>query len=393
MDEDKITLAIEGFNTRLLEIVNEAMFLGTGKVYAKARVIELCNEAQAKLEELEANPTLIQQTIESLKLQFMRSWIMVIRELKKVQKNDELGVIGKTIQSMESVEPMQMQAKGVAVEIMPDNEEIGIAKANITNIRDFMTDGGLRSQGASERFDSYIDRVNEAMCNINEKLANGTLSTIGANGRRISVRNLSEIDARYKLITESLERATADGNKMLVASAHAGCSERCSFWQGKIFIDDLVGGISGRPMGQYKGGTPEQTIKGYIDGKPYYSLQQACENGFLSYNCQHRLIKYYRGVQPPQYDNRRVHLMRTLTERQRVLENRIRMYKRRETLSVKGAKVNRRNPYTDQFEEMNERKYNQLMSKYWQEQYSKLCEKNGLPEYRWRLKITEYEKR
>jgi hypothetical protein len=84
MDEDKITLAIEGFNTRLLEIVNEAMLLGTGKVYAKARVIELCNEAQAKLEELEANPTLIQQTIESLKLQFMRSWLMVIRELKNL---------------------------------------------------------------------------------------------------------------------------------------------------------------------------------------------------------------------------------------------------------------------------------------------------------------------
>ena len=225
MDEDKITLAIEGFNTRLLEIVNEAMLLGTGKMYAKQRVIELCNEAQSKLEELEANPTLIQQTIESLKLQFMRSWIMVVRELKKVQKNDELGVIGKTIQSMESVEPMQMQAKGIAVEIF-DNDELGIAKANITNIRDFMTDGGLRSQGASERFDSYIDRVNEAMLNINEKLANGTLSTIGANGRRISVRNLSEIDARYKLITESLERATADGNKMLVASAHAGCSEQ-----------------------------------------------------------------------------------------------------------------------------------------------------------------------
>lgn len=392
MDEDKITLAIEGFNTRLLEIVNEAMLLGTGKMYAKQRVIELCNEAQSKLEELEANPTLIQQTIESLKLQFMRSWIMVVRELKKVQKNDELGVIGKTIQSMESVEPMQMQAKGIAVEIF-DNDELGIAKANITNIRDFMTDGGLRSQGASERFDSYVDRVNEAMLNINEKLANGTLSTIGANGRRISVRNLSEIDARYKLITESLERATADGNKMLVASAHAGCSERCSFWQGKIFIDDLVGGISGRPMGQYKGGTPEQTIKGYIDGKPFYSLQQACENGFLSYNCQHRLIKYYRGVQPPQYDNRRVHLMRSLTERQRVLENRIRMYKRREALSVKGATVKRKNPFTQEVEEMNERKYNQLMSKYWQEQYKTLCEKNGLPEYRWRLKITEYEKR
>ena len=392
MDEDKITLAIEGFNTRLLEIVNEALLFGQSKVYAKARVIELCNEAQKTLEELGANDTLIAQTIESLKLQFMRSWLMVIRELKKIQKNDELGVIGKTIQSMESVEPMKMQGgKGITIDTIAD-DEIGIAKANITNLRDFMTDNGYRSQGASERYDEYINRVNDAMCDINEKLANGTLSTIGANGKRISVRNLSEIDARYKLITESLERATADGNKMLVASAHAGCSERCSYWQGKIYINDLVGGISGRPMGQYPGHAPTQDIIGYIDGKPFYSLQQACENGFLSYNCQHRLIKYYRGVQPPQYDNRRVHLIRALTERQRVLENRIRMYKRRETLSVKGATVKRKNPFTGQVEEMNERKYNQLMSKYWQDQYKTLCKKNGLPEYRWRLKITEYEK-
>jgi hypothetical protein len=68
------------------------------------------------------------------------------------------------------------------------------------------------------------------------------------------------------------------------------------------------------------------------------------------------------------------------------------MYKRRETLSVKGATVKRKNPFTGQVEEMNERKYNQIMSKYWQDQYKTLCKKNGLPEYRLRLKITEYEK-
>jgi hypothetical protein len=83
--------------------------------------------------------------------------------------------------------------------------------------------------------------------------------------------------------------------------------------------------------------------------------------------------------------------MRSRTERQRVLENRIRMYKRREKLSVNGATVKRKNPFTGEVEEMNELKYNQLMSTYWQEEYSRFSKRNGLPEYRWRLKITEYE--
>ena len=390
MEEDKITTAIEGFNTKLLVLINECIMLGQSKVYAKSKVLDLCNEANKELEDLQAPTQLINQTIESLKLQFMRSWIMSIRELKKIQKNDELGVIGKTIQAMESNEPLEMRGnKGITIDILEDKKQVGVATAEITNLRDFMTDDGLRSLGAGQRYVDYVDRVNESLVDINEKLANGTLSTIGADGRKISVRNLAEIDSRYRLISDSLERATADGNKFVVASAHADCSERCSFWQGKIYLVDLD--INSRPMGQYKGGVPSQKILGYIDGKPYYSLLEACNNGFLSFNCQHRLIKYYNGIEPPQYDMMRVKFMRSRTERQRVLENRIRMYKRREKLSVNGATVKRKNPFTGKVEEMNELKYNQLMSTYWQEEYSRFSKRNGLPEYRWRLKITEYE--
>ena len=333
MNEDKITLVVEEFNTRLLKLINQALLESWNKAYAKSKVIELCEECNKQLTDLEAPELLINQTIESIKLQFMRSWIMVVRE--------------------------------------------------------FMTDEGLRTTGASQRYVDYVSQVNEALCDINEKLANGTLSTIGADGRRISVRNLAEINSRYELITKDIERVTADGNKFVIASAHADASERCSYWQGKIYLVDLD--INSRPMGQYPGHAPQQTILGYIDGRPYYSLLEACENGFLSFNCQHRLIKYYKGVHEPRYDMLRVRFQRSLTARQRELENRIRMYKRREQLSVKGARVKRKNPYTGETVEMSEYKYNQMMSTYWQEEYSRFSEKNGLPEYRWRLRITEYE--
>ena len=388
MNEDKITLVVEEFNTRLLKLINQALLESWNKAYAKSKVIELCEECNKQLTDLEAPELLINQTIESIKLQFMRSWIMVVNTLKENSKNDQFGVIGQTIKSMESNEPMQFQAKGIAIDIL-DDKDVGIAKASVTNLREFMTDEGLRTTGASQRYVDYVSQVNEALCDINEKLANGTLSTIGADGRRISVRNLAEINSRYELITKDIERVTADGNKFVIASAHADASERCSYWQGKIYLVDLD--INSRPMGQYPGHAPQQTILGYIDGRPYYSLLEACENGFLSFNCQHRLIKYYKGVHEPRYDMLRVRFQRSLTARQRELENRIRMYKRREQLSVKGARVKRKNPYTGETVEMSEYKYNQMMSTYWQEEYSKFSEKNGLPEYRWRLRITEYE--
>ena len=388
MNEDKITLVVEEFNTRLLKLINQALLESWNKAYAKSKVIELCEECNKQLTDLEAPELLINQTIESIKLQFMRSWIMVVTTLKENSKNDQFGVIGQTIKSMESNEPMQFQAKGIAIDIL-DDKDVGIAKASVTNLREFMTDEGLRTTGASQRYVDYVSQVNEALCDINEKLANGTLSTIGADGRRISVRNLAEINSRYELITKDIERVTADGNKFVIASAHADASERCSYWQGKIYLVDLD--INSRPMGQYPGHAPQQTILGYIDGRPYYSLLEACENGFLSFNCQHRLIKYYKGVHEPRYDMLRVRFQRSLTARQRELENRIRMYKRREQLSVKGARVKRKNPYTGETVEMSEYKYNQMMSTYWQEEYSRFSEKNGLPEYRWRLRITEYE--
>ena len=121
------------------------------------------------------------------------------------------------------------------------------------------------------------------------------------------------------------------------------------------------------------------------------SLKQACENGFLSYNCQHRLIKYYKGIKPIEYPMVQVNKARDLTIRQRQMENTIRHWKRKERLSDRKLKVNRTNPLTGEQEQFTEYEWNVLNSKLWQEKYRNFSRDNGLPMYEWRTRITEYE--
>ena len=385
--EDKVVLAIEEANTKVLDIVNKSMFYGWNKERAKEKVRRLVEETRKNLTELGASDELILNTTNSILSTFMSSWSITIGTLKEIEKKDKIGVIAKTILSMESNTPIEVTDKGLVVDVI-DNEYVGIGKGGVRNLRDYMT--ANVTLGAGQRFDDYTTRINEALNSINERLADNTMTLIGSDGRKLSVRNLAEIESRYKMISEDLTRNGINVNDFVVASAHLDCSERCSWWQGKIFLVDLD--INSRPMGQYKGKQPQQDILGYIDGKPYYSLSKACQNGFLSYNCQHRLIKYYKGIKPPIYSLVSVKKKRNLTAIQRNMENNVRRFKRREVLSNSGVILRRKNPYTEKMELFKERDYNTLMSKYWQERYSQFSNANGLPEYRWRLRITQAER-
>ena len=385
--EDKSVLIIEEANTRVLKIVNDALMFGWTKQYCKELVLELVRETKEQLRTLKASDELILNTQNSIMATFMNAWSITIGILKKESKKDEFGVIGQALLNMQSNAKKETTSKGITINLM-DNEAVGIGKGSIKNLRDFVTGEGL---GASQRFIDYTDRIKETLNQINERLADETMTLTGKDGRKLSVRNLAEIETRYNMITEDLKRNGIEVSDFVIASSHADASERCSWWQGKIFIVDLE--VNSRPMGQYKGFKPHQDILGYIDGKPYYSLLQACNNGFLSYNCQHRLIKYYKGANPPEYDFISVKRKRNLTAIQRNMENTVRKFKRREVLSNPGVTIKRKNPYTNEVEEFKERDYNILMSKYWQERYSEFSNDNNLPEYRWRLRITEAERK
>lgn len=82
----------------------------------------------------------------------------------------------------------------------------------------------------------------------------------------------------------------SNGVKLVIASAHADCSGRCSKWQGKVYSLD----------GSY--GTTE-------DGREYQPLENATDvyyttkagrtykNGLLGFNCRHKLHEF-NGQQP-----------------------------------------------------------------------------------------------
>jgi hypothetical protein len=186
---------------------------------------------------------------------------------------------------------------------------------------------------------------------------------------KYSLRNKAEIKVRYDVINEDLQRLKDKGVKFVVSSAHANASERCSWWQGKIFILDID--IATREMGQYDGVKPQQTIKGYIDGKPFYSLKEACENGFLSYNCQHRLIAYYKGIHLQTYDLVKVEKRRNISQNQRYLERQIRYLRTKMELAVNEEE---KKIYHKQVIEL-------------ARDYKKFCKDNNVPRYDWRTQI------
>ena len=384
--EDKLTLIIETANTRVQEIINESLMLGYTKLYAKSLVMQLVNKTEQELEENKASEYLIENTKIAILKAFMKGWLQVITILENKLDNDNLGFIGKIIEQMQTKAPLNLKAdSGITIDIYENN--IGIAKAGIKNLRDFVTDTEL---GGTSRFVNYKTMLQNTIIEVKDKIASGVLTLEDSLGRTKSIRNMAEIETRYKMINEDLKRQGVENGSFVVASTHQDASERCSWWQGKIFLVDLD--VASRPMGEYNGKAPTQTVLGHIDGKEYFSLKQACENGFLSYNCQHRLIKYYKGIAPVEYSFASVEEARELTIRQRQMENTIRHWKRKEHIADRTLKVKRKNPITGLEEEFTDYEWTVLNSQLWQQKYESFSSSAGLPIYRWRTRITEYEK-
>ncbi len=132
-----------------------------------------------------------------------------------------------------------------------------------------------------------------------------------------SLRNRAEMEVRYAAHTQNIEELRAAGVKLVVASVHADCSDRCYKWQGRIYSLD---GTSG---------TTE-------DGKPYVPLETATEvyyttkagktyrNGLLGFNCRHYLIPYKPRMVIPHVSRETQQRENAINIRQRELERRVR---------------------------------------------------------------------
>ena len=349
--ERKIVLIIETAQLDLKKILQQGILYEIPKEQLKATTLTLIEETKNKLKEAEADAELIQDTEFAIKRSFILWYNNLYERLKKtLKKQTSQGIEGITQQT----KPIfQQDTGGFTI----TGEEL--QRGSIENIREFQT---IVSEGGAGYYYNYTERVKQAM----DELAGQHLTI-----NRGSLRNRAEIKVRYDVINEDLNKLKENGVKFVISSAHPNASERCSWWQGKIFILDID--IATREMGQYSGVKPVQIIEGYIDGKPYYSLKKACENGFLSYNCQHRLIAYYKGIHIQTYNATTVEKKREITQQQRYLERQIRLLRTKLELATSKEEKHKLRQQIKQLKE----------------EYAMFCETNNVPRYDWRTKIID----
>lgn len=135
-----------------------------------------------------------------------------------------------------------------------------------------------------------------------------------------SLRNRAELEVRYNGHLENIENLRQQGNKLVIASSHADCSDRCREWQGRVFSLD---GTSGT--------TP--------DGRKYVPLEKATDvyyttkagkvwkNGLLGFNCRHYLVAYKDGYRFPKPSAEEERKQYAITEKQRQYERNVRYWK------------------------------------------------------------------
>lgn len=181
-----------------------------------------------------------------------------------------------------------------------------------------------------------------------------------------SLRNRAELEVRYNGHLENINELKRQGNKLVIASSHADCSERCKKWQGRVYSLDGTTGT-----------TP--------DGRRYVPLEQATDvyyttksgkvwkNGLLGFNCRHYLVPYSDGYKFPQISPKAEAKEYKITEKQRHLERQVRLW-RTKAIYEKGT-----NPKAY--------KHAKKKAQQWNKQYINYSQKHGRAYYPSRTKV------
>ena len=172
---------------------------------------------------------------------------------------------------------------------------------------------------------------------------------------RNTLRNRAEMEVRYNGHLEQIKDLRDSGEKLVIASTHSDCSDRCRPWQGRVYSLD---GSSGKTD----------------DGRSYVPLETATDiyyttkagktykNGLLGFNCRHHLVPYRSGFHFPKWKKSTEDREYTITKKQRYLERGIRMWKNRADMM--------RGQSAEDYKEA-KRKIRQ-----WNERYEKFCQEN-----------------
>lgn len=153
-----------------------------------------------------------------------------------------------------------------------------------------------------------------------DRLAQGVALDPNDFTGRNSLRNLAEMEVRYKGHQDEIADLKVRGVKLVIASTHGDCSGRCAPWQGRVYSLD----------GSY--GTTD-------DGRKYVPLEEATDvyyttkagitykNGLLGFNCRHKLYEYQSGMRSPTVTAKERKQEYAITLKQRELERAVRKKK------------------------------------------------------------------
>lgn len=387
-DKEKLIMFVEDTTTKLKLIIQRGIATNTPQVSIIAEAENLIKQAEKDFKEYTDDKDFIEQQIKGLRQSYMRwmnSYLVGLNMIAKKEKSTFLAQVLSNYQLLnkEGIPAKPLKNGGLA--IVNSEKDLILADKGITNIRELMTNP---QEGGVGRYVDYGKKIREQISILQEQYACNPASLLDSKGNKKNLRAMAEIKVRYDMISDDLKGKDV---KYVVSSSHPNESERCHWWSAKLFKVDID--VASRTMHQYDEAKSSALCKPlpkseWVDGRETYSLKTAIECGFLSYNCQHRLIKYYKGIKPPRYDLITIEKKSNLTAYQRQLENKVRQTKMIEKVSGRSSIILRKNVFTGEMEQMRASDYSKML----QEKYSQFCKKNNLVEYTWRLRITQEER-
>ena len=328
---------MEEAETEIRRTVKDEYFKKTPKAALDAKINNIIKGALKKI------------TIPDLALAAKRSLInFYIRQYNEIIKlNGQKFLILLAI--LELLKDKPLNYKKIEAEKLLTN--IGISKSNLS---------GVPLQKFSENY------IKENVKPVLDKLSKQfTLDPDDVTGRN-SLRNRAEMEVRYHGHLEQIQELKSNGNKLVIASTHADCSDRCRPFQGKVYSLDGTSGTTD-------------------DGRKFVPLEEATNvpyttkagktymNGLLGFNCRHYLVPYKSGFHFPKPDAKEERRQYNITVKQRQLERNVIKWK---TIAVENKDVNKK-----------EYLYARKKAIEWNKVYINFSEKNNRAYYPSRTKI------
>ena len=184
---------------------------------------------------------------------------------------------------------------------------------------------------------------------------------------RNTLRNRAEMEVRYQGHMDEIQRLRDGGARLVVASTHSDCSERCRPWQGRVYSLDGTSGTTDDGRKYVPLETATEVYREYSSGRRW-------KWGLFSYNCRHYLVAYKSGVRAPRQSPQEEARQYAITQEQRRLERNVREWKVR-ALTYKNAADKKSYAYARD------------KAQAWDAAYRKFCERNNRPMYPSRIKV------